>query len=89
MRRISPSDLRFRIKRALQELTRSTIRDLVGKPDKREQALDVATEAVAERFAGCEVHEEESKRMDFADMTTSVRPDSAYGPAWEPPRRRS
>ncbi|QAY77939.1 hypothetical protein [Sphingosinicella sp. BN140058] len=68
MRRISPSDFRFRIKRALQELSRSTIRDLVGKPDKREQALDVATEAVAERFAGCEVQESDPRRMDFGDM---------------------
>jgi hypothetical protein len=68
MPRLSVSEIRFQIKRALQELSRGTLRDLAGKPVVRERALDVATDAVAERFTGCEVISPDVKPMDFRDM---------------------
>jgi hypothetical protein len=68
MPRLSVSEIRFQIKRALQELSRGTIRDLAGKPLARERALDIATNAVAERFVQCEVIAPDTKPLDFAEM---------------------
>ena len=72
MPRLSVSEIRFQIKRALQELSRGTIRDLAGKPFARERALDIATDAVAERFKACEVIAPEEKPMDFGDMNRVI-----------------
>lgn len=68
MPRLSVNDIRFQIKRALQELSRGTIRDLAGNPLARERALNVATDAVATRFERCEVIAPDVKPQDFAEM---------------------
>ena len=68
MSRLSVTEIRFQIKRALQDLSRGTLRDLAGKPIVRERALDVATDAVAARFNECEVIAPDVKPMDFGDM---------------------
>ena len=68
MRRVSLSALRFQVKRAIQGLSRGTLRDLAGKPDRREEAIDLATDAVMVRVEGWEFSEPDLKPMDFADM---------------------
>lgn len=68
MRRVAPSEIRFEVKRALQELSRSTLRDWAGKPDKREAAIDQATDAVMERLKECEISAPDVKPLDFGDM---------------------
>lgn len=68
MPRLTPADLRFQIKRGLQTLSRSVLRDLAGKPDARERALDAATDTIAARFDGHDVIAPEVKVLDFADM---------------------
>lgn len=60
--------MRFQIKRGLQDLSRSLLRDLAGKPEARERALDLATLHIAARFDGCDIVAPEPKRLDFADM---------------------
>jgi hypothetical protein len=66
---LSAAEVRFIVKRGLQSLSRSLLRDLAGKPDARERALDIATDVVVARFDGMEVAQpEQGERFDFGQM---------------------
>jgi hypothetical protein len=51
MRPVPESEVRFLLKRGLQQLPRSILRDLGGAADKREAALALAVDVLAARFA--------------------------------------
>ena len=55
MRQLPDSEIRFLIKLGLQRLPRSILKDLGGAADKREVALNTATDIVAQRFKGREI----------------------------------
>jgi hypothetical protein len=65
---LTPTELRFELLRGLQELPRSTIRDLSGKPEAREKALAAAADIMAERFRGLVVTRGDRLALDFGDM---------------------
>ncbi|WP_114952241.1 hypothetical protein [Sphingosinicella terrae] len=44
------SELRFLIKRGLQQLSRSLLRDLAGTAEKRDAALEMAVDIMVVRF---------------------------------------
>ena len=54
MRDCTPAEIRFHIKRGLQSLPQSTLKDLAGAADKRARALDEAMDIIAARFDGYE-----------------------------------
>ena len=54
MRDCTPAEIRFHIKRGLQSLPRSTLKDLAGSEDRRAAALNLAMEIIAGRFEGYE-----------------------------------
>jgi hypothetical protein len=70
MPRLSLGELRFKIKRALQEIPKATRRDLVGKQEAYERGIERATDLVLARFEECEVMEPDRTPMDFGDMKT-------------------
>lgn len=51
MRQLTPAELRFQIRRGLQQLPRSTLRDLAGAADRREAGLEAAADVIMARFA--------------------------------------
>lgn len=55
MRELDPNELRFQIRRGLQQLSASTLRDIAGAADRRERGLNAATGTLAARFAGHQV----------------------------------
>ena len=55
MPRLTESQLRFEIRRCLQCLSRSTLRDMAGKPDAHERGMNAAVESVYERLRRFEV----------------------------------
>ena len=67
-RRLTLSDIRFKVMRAVQGLSRATLRDLAGKPDKRAAAIEATAEAVIERLKECEFSEPDVKSKDFGDL---------------------
>lgn len=57
MRQLSPREVRFQIKRALQEVPAATIALMSRNGrDKREQALDAIADAIAARFEQHDVY---------------------------------
>jgi hypothetical protein len=50
MRDVPESEIRFLLKRGLQQLSRSILRDLAGTSEKREAALEMAVDIMAVRF---------------------------------------
>lgn len=66
---LTPEQLRFELLRGLQSLSRSTLNDLAGKPDKRERALSIAANELAQRFSGYTVTAPDPHPgMDFGRM---------------------
>lgn len=70
MHRLSDSDLRFEMVRAVQSMSRRTLRDLLSKsPMVADRALEEAVDHLAKRLDGKEVFAPEPRLgMDFADM---------------------
>jgi hypothetical protein len=69
MPRLTESELRFEIRRALQGLPRSVLRDMLGKPDAHERGLSAAVEVLYARFAPLDVLAPEPQAgMDFGAM---------------------
>ena len=78
MRRISLQELRFSLKFALGQLSRALLRDLAGKPDRREAALDRAADALVHRLRDHEVYGPvQDSDMDFGLMGNSSRDERA------------
>ena len=66
---LNESELRFEIRRALHGLSRSTLRDMLGKPEAHERGLRAAEEVIYQRFAPLEViAPEPNPNMDFGLM---------------------
>ncbi len=55
MRKLPKSEVRFQLLHGLQQIPRSTLRDLAGSPDKREAALQRAADTLMTRMEGKEV----------------------------------
>ena len=55
MRRVPIEEFRFQLRFELGRLPRSILRDLQGSTDKRELALQLASEAMSARFARYEI----------------------------------
>jgi len=55
MRQLTPAELRFHLKRGLQQLSQSCLRDLAGAADKRARGLDEAAAVLLARFDRYEV----------------------------------
>lgn len=52
MRPITNKDLRFKLKYGLMQISRQTLKDLSGSSDKRERALDLATDILIDQMKG-------------------------------------
>jgi len=65
MRRIPESELRFHLKRALQLLPRSTLRDLTGSDEARSRGLEAGADVLMARFEGMEVMAPDPAKSTF------------------------
>jgi hypothetical protein len=66
---LSPDEIRFELRRSLQELPRSVWRDLCGKPEAYERGLRTAVTLMLPRFERLTVaRPEPDASMDFAGM---------------------